>query len=161
MTESQLRAFLNNTLVAGDATEQEEQMRGKVLELQESLPTTEIYFNDLWFGSYACSVKDSRRSYITPAELCHPRGFDMYITMGTDIEDIRMSGAYSTCHFLPSKTVSMRLRDLNAPRPSDQAWTLSDAGDRVKVGTNHPLSVSRRGNWGWELDFMQVVMKSR
>ncbi len=42
------------------------------------------FFADLSFGSYACSVRDSRRRSITPLELCTPFGFEMFFKVARD-----------------------------------------------------------------------------
>ncbi|KAG7364016.1 hypothetical protein IV203_037218 [Nitzschia inconspicua] len=43
-----------------------------------------MFFSDLYFGSYASSVMDSKRSVITQQELCTPFGFEMYFKIEED-----------------------------------------------------------------------------
>ena len=46
------------------------------------------FFNDIYYGSYVCSLLDSRRESITTIELCTPYGFDMYFKISIDdVED--------------------------------------------------------------------------
>lgn len=48
------------------------------------------FFTDLYFGSYCCSVVDSRRNRMTQLELCRPFGFVLYFKVDSDevLEDM-------------------------------------------------------------------------
>lgn len=136
-------------------------------------------FRFLWFGSYVSSVLDSTRSTITIDELCCPKGFDMHFKViyeehelgrmvqqdDDDDDEEHSSGRiklhfHSTCYFsdvnnefrMDNREDMMHQVDLN--------WRWIRMGRAVQVGPYPPLLVSRRENWGWQLENAHVVLLS-
>jgi hypothetical protein len=138
-----------------------------------------IFFSDLYFGSYASSVLDSRRSILSQQELCTRFGFEMHFKIEeedaddaiveTSEEFERYDAAdgirlyrYSTCFFQPDGDFRLILRPNVAPtyRPTDLQWRWLEVGKRVQVGPYPSLTVSRTRDWGWKLENLHVVMYS-
>lgn len=139
-----------------------------------------IFFSDLYFGSYASSIMDSKRSVITQAELCTQFGFDMFFKIeeedADDVivetnEELQRYGEaegillykHSTCYFRPDRDFRIVLRPNVAPtyRPTDLRWRWIEVGKQIQVGPYPSLTVTRRKDWGWKLENMHVVMYSQ
>eukprot|EP00934_Nitzschia_sp_Nitz4_P004768 Nitzschia sp. Nitz4//scaffold51_size120721//11531//12194//NITZ4_003716-RA/size120721-processed-gene-0.110-mRNA-1//1//CDS//3329553829//4758//frame0 len=43
-----------------------------------------LFFSDIYFGSFATSVKDSKRDFMVQEELCNPNGFTIYFKVEVD-----------------------------------------------------------------------------
>jgi hypothetical protein len=138
-----------------------------------------IFFSDLYFGSYASSILDSKRNILSQKELCTPFGFEMHfkveredagdVVMTTNEELERYDDAegillyrYSTCHFRSDRDFRLVLRPNIAPmyRPTDLRWRWLEVGRRIQVGPYPSLTVSRTKDWGWKLENLHVVMYS-
>lgn len=138
-----------------------------------------VFFTDLYFGSYASSVLDAKRSVISQHELCTPFGFEMHFKIEEeDADDViaetheelqRYDEAegillyrHSTCYFCPDRDFRLVLRPNVAPtyRPNDLRWRWLQAGKEIQVGPYPPLTVSRTKDWGWKLENLHVVMYS-
>ncbi|KAG7340134.1 hypothetical protein IV203_006538 [Nitzschia inconspicua] len=139
-----------------------------------------IFFSDLYFGSYASSVMDSKRSIITQQELCTPFGFEMYFKIEEEDADDDVIAEtsdrlqrydddrsillykYSTCYFRHDRDFRLVLRPNAVPayRPVDLRWRWLRMGSQIQVGPYPPLFVSRTEDWGWKLENMHVVMYS-
>jgi hypothetical protein len=134
------------------------------------------FFPDLYFGSYACSVFDSRRETITQSELCTPCGFDMYFKIAQDeVDDADRSFLkvydeaegillyhHSTCFFEESRDFQIVLKQyVHSYHPTDLKWRWLDVGKRIQVGPYPPLTITRRKDWGWKLENLHVVLLFR
>lgn len=139
-----------------------------------------IFFSDLYFGSYASSVMDSKRSIISQQELCSPFGFEMHFKIEEDDADDVIAETtseelqryedaegillyrHSTCHFRPDRDFRLVLRPNVAPtyRPNDLRWRWLQVGSEIQVGPYPSLTVSRTKDWGWKLENLHVVMFS-
>jgi hypothetical protein len=138
-----------------------------------------IFFSDLYFGSFASSILDSRRSTIILSELCTPFGFDMHFKLLEEDadewivennEDLRrydeaegiLLYKHSTCSFCPDRDFRIVLRPNVAPtyRPSELRWRWIEFGKQIQVGPYPSLTVTRRKDWGWKLENLHVVMYS-
>ena len=137
------------------------------------------FFADLYFGSYACSVLDSKRQLITASELCTPYGFDMYfkiaeeevdetdrafLTRYDDNEGVLLYH-HSTCYFeeSPSRDFQIVLREnVHSYHPTDLKWRWLEVGKRIQVGPYPPLNIARRTkDWGWNLENQHVILHFR
>jgi len=151
------------------------QFRVHMLDVVANGPKWNCFFDDIRFGSYACSVMDSRRDCISLTELCTPHGFAMYFKISADdVEDdddrslllaYEESDEYllyhhSTCYF--HKTTHQFSLILNhhaqSYQPTQLLWRWVDDGKRVQVGPYPPLRVTRRADWGWKLENTNVVL---
>ena len=135
------------------------------------------FFSDLYFGSFASSMIDSQRQYITQAELCHSSGFEMYFKI--EEEDVDEAGGnldnnfqpyedgegillyrHSTCYFRPDREFRITLQpNVHSYQPPDLRWRWIEVGKRIQVGPYPALTVSRRKDWGWQLENLHVIMK--
>jgi hypothetical protein len=136
------------------------------------------FFSDLYFGSFASSMIDSQRQYITQAELCNPCGFEMYFKI--EEEDVDEAAGenlennlqpfeegegvllyrHSTCYFRSDREFRMTLGpNVHGYQPPDLRWRWIEAGKRIQVGPYPALTVSRRNDWGWQLENLHVIMK--
>jgi hypothetical protein len=150
-----------------------------MLDVMSDGPEWHHFFSDICFGSYTCSVMDSKRDSITPLELCTPSGFDMYFKIATDdVDDADRSFLttydeeggngnillyhHSTCFFEESREFSIVLKQyVQSYHPTDLRWRWLDVGKRLQVGPYPPLAVSRRKDWGWKLENLHVVLLFR
>jgi hypothetical protein len=153
-----------------------------MLDVMSDGPEWHHFFSDIYFGSYTCSVMDSKRDSITPLELCTPAGFDMYFKIATDdvddadrsfltsYDDEEEGGGdgtillyhHSTCFFEESREFSIVLKQyVQSYHPTDLRWRWLDVGKRLQVGPYPPLAVSRRKDWGWKLENLHVVLLFR
>jgi hypothetical protein len=135
-----------------------------------------FFFSDIYFGSYACSVLDSKRDCITQSELCTPHGFDMYFKIADDeVDDADRSFLtkytegegillyhHSTCFFEESRDFQIVLKQhVHSYHPTDLKWRWLDMGKRIQVGPYPPLTITRKKDWGWKLENLHVVLLFR
>lgn len=134
------------------------------------------FFSDIFFGSFVCSVLDSKRELITQSELSTPFGFDMYFkiaqdevddgdrTFLTEYDDAEGVLLYhhSTCFFEESREFQIVLKQhVHSYHPTDLKWRWLEVGKRIQVGPYPPLTISRRKDWGWKLENLHVVLLFR
>lgn len=134
------------------------------------------FFSDLYFGSYACSLHDSKRNTISQEELCTLNGFDMYFKIvDDDIEEDERSFLreydgnenfllyhHSTCFFDESREFRMQMDDnTNSHHPTELSWRWVEKGTKVQVGPYPPLAITRQKDWGWKLENVHVVLLFR
>lgn len=134
------------------------------------------FFADIYFGSHACSVLDSRRESITQSELCTPHGFDMFFKIAQDeVDDADRSFLtvynesegvllyhHSTCFFEDSRDFQIVLKQyVHSYHPTDLKWRWLEVGKRIQVGPYPPLTITRRKDWGWKLENLHVVLLFR
>ena len=133
------------------------------------------FFSDIYFGSYACSVFDSKREAITLKELCSKSGYEMYFKIAQDeVDDDDRSYLtpyddaegillyhHSTVYFEESESrdFSIVLKQyVHSYHPTDLKWRWLEVGKRVQVGPYPPLTITRRKDWGWRLENLHVVL---
>jgi len=138
-------------------------------------PTTMPFFANIWFGSYASAVLDSKRTSISKEELCTPFGFHMYFKIAveevveedqeflTEYTDGTLLYHHSTCFFeAESKNFRMVLHHhVHSYHPTDLQWRWLKVGERLQVGPYPPLTVARQKDWGWKLENLHVVLMLR
>lgn len=131
------------------------------------------FFSDIYFGSFASSILDSRREVMTQVELCTKHGYEMYFKINEDEVDNEDREAllkydeadnillyhHSTCFFEESRNFQIRLNQaVHSYHPTDLKWGWLEMGRRLQVGPYPPLTVSRRNDWGWKLENGHVVL---
>lgn len=185
MTDSQIRAIFDHPLLSEKkallkkCTEQPDLQRFlkvHMLDVMSDGPEFHQFFPDIFFGSYACSVLDSRRETITSPELCTPHGFDMYFKIARDdVDDADRSFLtvyseaggvllyhHSTCFFEEDRNFRIVLKQyVHSYHPTDLKWRWLDMGKRIQVGPYPPLTITRRKDWGWKLENLHVVLLFR
>jgi len=127
-------------------------------------------FGDIWFGSFASSIIDSRRSKITIDELCSRQGFDMHFKVAFEdhnfihtprTSDVRAGmklNFHSTCYFDENYEFQIKtVRESEIEQPG-LCWKWKLEGRTVQVGSYQPLVVSRLGNWSFKLENHQIVL---
>jgi len=147
---------------------------------QQSPPRqTRHFFSDLYFGSFASSMMDARRIFISQLELCSPHGFEMHFKMEADDVDADLAETnddlqryrdepdillyrHSTCYFQQDREFQIVLHQHvhDRYRPAELQWRWIELGKRIQVGPYPSLTVSRRKDWGWKLENAHVVMYS-
>jgi len=147
--------------LGGDKYGMEDDERGTVL----------VGFHHLWFGSYACSVIDSRRSFIALEELLSRRGFLMHFKvihedMNDRNRDVEISlHFHCKCFFDEEENgFAFRMEESEDPElhhPQDLSWKWIVEGKAVQVGIYPALVVHRLDNWGWKLENQHVVLLSQ
>mmetsp|Transcript_74500 Transcript_74500/g.112262 ORF Transcript_74500/g.112262 Transcript_74500/m.112262 type:complete len:279 (+) Transcript_74500:106-942(+) len=185
MSMTQIRSIFDHPLL----TEKKELLRnctGKqelqrflqvhMLDIMSDVSECYRFFADIYFGSYACSVLDSKRDLITPLELCTPHGFDMFFKIAEEevdeadrsfltryeAQDGVLLYHHSTCHFEESRDFQIVLREnVHSYHPTDLKWRWLDVGKRIQVGPYPPLNSVRRKDWGWNLENQHVVLLFR
>eukprot|EP00558_Chaetoceros_sp_UNC1202_P001721 CAMPEP_0197260906 /NCGR_PEP_ID=MMETSP1429-20130617/84272_1 /TAXON_ID=49237 /ORGANISM="Chaetoceros sp., Strain UNC1202" /LENGTH=275 /DNA_ID=CAMNT_0042725155 /DNA_START=557 /DNA_END=1381 /DNA_ORIENTATION=+ len=125
-------------------------------------------FDDLWFGSYASSIVDSRRSRITVDELLSRKGFLMHFKIfqengndtrygmtgeqsGGEEDDEGMHGlGLGTCYFEEDEN-KFRVEesdDAEMLHPQGLHWKWCGTDKKfVQVGHYPPLKIHRLENW--------------
>jgi len=58
-----------------------------MLDIMSGSSQFSCFYSDIYFGSYASSLQDSKRDMITNLELCSPTGFDMFFKIARDDVD--------------------------------------------------------------------------
>ena len=130
-----------------------------------------LFFSDLYFGSYAYSMIDSTREQMTQAELCVKHGYNMFFKiLEEDVEqadrqhllaykDGILLYPYSTAFFEDSRAFRIDVDQIpQSYHPANLKWTWVEVGRQVQVGPYPPLTVSRRDDWGWQLENLHVVL---
>ncbi len=131
------------------------------------------FFSDIYFGSFASSVIDSRRESISQLELCTKHGYDMYFKVGEEEVDEEDRGIlqkydegdnillyhHSKCFFEESRDFRIVLNQaVHSYHPTDLKWVWLESGHRLQIGPYPPLTASRRKDWGWKLENSHVVL---
>jgi hypothetical protein len=148
--------------LGGDKYGMEDDQRGKVL----------VGFNHLWFGCYASSVVDSKRSFMALEELLSKRGFLMHFKVIH--EDMNVRGGHDVeislhfhckCFFDEEDNgYAFRMEDSEDPElhhPQGLSWKWVVDGKAVQIGFYPALVVHRLDNWGWKLENQHVVLLSQ
>ncbi len=185
ITDSQIRAIFNVPLLTEkkaliekciEKSELQRFLQVHMLDVMSDGSEWHRFFPDIFFGSYACSVLDSRRETITQSELCTPHGFDMYFKIAQDeVDDADRSFLtiyneaegvllyhHSTCSFDESRDFQIVLKQyVHSYHPTDLKWRWLDVGKRIQVGPYPPLTITRRKDWGWKLENLHVVLLFR
>jgi len=135
-----------------------------------------VFYRDLWFGSYACSVIDSKRHHMTNSEVVSKYGFEAYFKIAEDEvmdqEDLEELEVYpdepgirlyqhSTCYFKDDHDFIMEMKDAEPFSASDMKWRWVEEGKILQVGPYPSLNVSRKDDWGWKLENVHVVFVAR
>jgi hypothetical protein len=183
MSESQIQAIFRHPLLCEKKALMEKCGDNKV-ELQRFLQVHMLdimsddsdrhrFFSEIYFGSFACSILDSRRETISQAELCTKHGYDMYFKINDDEVDDEDRGSlleydeadnillyhHSTCFFDQSRDFRISLNQaVHSYNPTDLKWGWVEMGRRLQVGPYPPLTVSRRKDWGWKMENGHVVL---
>ena len=134
-------------------------------------PKQDLFFSDLYFGSYAHSIIDSTRDKITQAELCVKHGFNMFFKiLQEDVEEADRQHLlaykdgillypYSTAFFEDSRAFRIDVDQIpQSYHPANLKWTWIEVGKQVQVGPYPPLTASRSDDWGWKLENLHVVL---
>eukprot|EP00521_Asterionellopsis_glacialis_P004816 CAMPEP_0195267728 /NCGR_PEP_ID=MMETSP0706-20130129/12754_1 /TAXON_ID=33640 /ORGANISM="Asterionellopsis glacialis, Strain CCMP134" /LENGTH=176 /DNA_ID=CAMNT_0040322517 /DNA_START=26 /DNA_END=554 /DNA_ORIENTATION=- len=123
-----------------------------------------VFYRDLWFGSYACSVVDATRQHMKLSEVVSIYGFEAYFKIAEDEvmdqEDLEELELYpdepgmrlyqhSTCFFKDNHDFIMEMKDAEPFSASDMKWRWVEEGKTLQVGPYPSLNVSRRDDWGW------------
>jgi hypothetical protein len=184
MSEVQIRSIFDHPLLAekrsrirdcNDVTELRRFLQVHMLDTmsedEDSESDQQLFFSDLYFGSYACSIMDSMREKITQAELCVKHGFNMlFKILVEDVDeadrqhllpynDEILLYPYSTAFFEESRDFHIDIdRMPHSYHPANLKWTWIDVGKYVQVGPYPPLKASRSDDWGWKLENLHVVL---
>lgn len=185
MTVRQIRSIFHHPLLSEkkdllekclEKNELQRFLQVHMLDVMSDGPDWHHFFSDIYFGSYACSVLDSRRERLTQLELCTPHGFDMYFKIAQDeVDDADRSFLtvydeaegillyhHSTCYFEDGRDFLIVLKQyVHSYHPTDLKWRWLDVGKRVQVGPYPPLTITRRKDWGWKLENLHVVLLFR
>lgn len=182
MSETQIRGLFEKPFLCdkktrldkcADKTERQKFLQVHMLDIMSDGTNTHRFFSDIYFGSFACSILDSKRETISQAELCTRYGYRMYFKINeeeVDEEDREALEKYdeaenillyhhSTCYFDESRDFRIELNQaVHSYHPTDLKWGWLEVGRRLQVGPYPPLTASRRNDWGWKLENMHVVM---
>lgn len=183
MSTSQIQAMFDHPLLSEkkttllkDCTDQVELQRSLQVHMLDTMSDASDwhrFFSDIYFGSYACSMLDSRRECIAQLELCTKYGFDMYFKVIEDeVDEEDREGLekyddsenillfhHSKCFFDESRDFRIVLMHAaHIYHPTDLKWGWLEVGRRLQVGPYPPLTVSRRRDWGWKLENTHVVL---
>jgi F-box-like len=185
MSEVQIRSIFEHPLLVeqrnkicecNDMTELRRFLQVHMLDVwsEDKDETRQLFFSDLYFGSYACSLMDSKRVKMTQAELCAKRGYQMFFEILE--EDVEVTDRR---HFKPYKdgillipyrsavfeeSREFRIDHNSNPDsflPATLRWTWIEIGRQVQVGPYPPLIASRSDDWGWKLENLHVVLFAR
>jgi hypothetical protein len=151
------------------------EMLALVESFRDTVVNARVRFTDLWFGAYASSILDSRRSIITKEELCSPFGFNVFFKIlqdevwdEADMAELRpyeghdgvLLFHHSVSYFKPNGDFEMEMKDPESVYPIDLRWRW--AGNMVQVGPYPHLVVTRQEHdWGWKLENIHVIMLFR
>mmetsp|Transcript_4722 Transcript_4722/g.7010 ORF Transcript_4722/g.7010 Transcript_4722/m.7010 type:complete len:290 (+) Transcript_4722:14-883(+) len=134
-----------------------------------------IFYRDLWFGSYSCSVVDAARHHMKTSEVVSNCGFEAYFKIAEDEvmdqEDLEELEVYpdepgirlyqhSTCFFKEDHDFIMEMKDAEL-FSGDMKWRWVEEGKVIQVGPYPSLNVSRMDDWGWKLENVHVVFFAR
>ena len=188
MSASQIQAMFDHPLVSeekktillkdckNDHMELQRALQVHMLDTMSDVSDWHRFFSDIYFGSYASSILDSRRDCIAQLELCTKYGFDMYFKVIEDEVDeedrdglVKYEDSENILLYHHSKCFLEETRDfrivlhnaIHSYHPTDLKWGWLEVGRRLQVGPYPPLTVSRRRDWGWKLENTHVVLFSR
>ena len=131
-------------------------------------------FHNLWFGSFASSIIDSKRTRLTLDELLSRKGFSLHFKVMSSDHELKsnktrtphndwirrgQSGGvhlhfFCNCRFMENFDFVIDAENVL----SYPTWTWT--GETVKVGDYPPLMVNRLDNWGWKLENQNAVLLS-
>ncbi len=182
MTKKQLLSILGHPLVASanrtvqldsaDLTEVQRLLQLHMLDVVSSNTGRSLFFSDIFFGSYACMIRDSKRENMLPAELCTSLGFDVcFKASETDMEQSNVEGLvpyeehpgillyyHTVCRFRDDHGFEMEKPTYHT---GELSWRWLQGGRHVQVGHYPPLAISRQKDWGWKLENLYVVLLHR
>ena len=161
MQEAVLELMPKEGDLGGDAYGMEDDERGRIL----------VGFDQLWFGCYASSVVDSRRSFMTLDELLSRRGFLMHFKVIHEDQDVIGRDVEISLHFHckcffdeEENEFAFRMEDSDDAElrhPQGLTWKWVVEGRAVQVGSYPAMVVHRLDNWGWKLENHHVVLLSQ
>jgi hypothetical protein len=165
MSKNQILGILDHVFVApiwdghsSDLAVLQTLVQQHMEDVLSSLDGTCILFPDIYFGSYACMIRDSKRKKILPVELT-TLGFDLYFKVAeSDLEPSDAVGLipcenhpgvllyhHSVCYFSEDFVFEMENPTYHG---GDLVWRWLEERQLVQVGYYPPLTISRRSDWG-------------
>lgn len=182
MTEKQIRSILEHPLVvaanktfrtaSADLPELQRLLQLHMLDVVSSTEERSMFFSDIYFGSFACMVRDSKRENMLPAELTTQVGFDVcFKASEIDLEQSNVEGLvpyeghpgvmlynHTVCRFGEDHVFEMEKPTYHS---GELSWRWLPGNRHVQVGHYPPLAISRTRNWGWQLENLYVVLIDR
>lgn len=185
MSEEQIQSIFEHPLLAAKKklmtkckgkSDYQRFLQVHMLDVMSDSSDWQRFFSDIYFGSFACSMLDSKRNTISQTELCTPHGFDMYFKIETsqiDQADLSSNWLYeddfemllyhhSTCYFDDSRRFRVNIQNpMHDHHHTDLKWRWLEVGTQIQVGPYPPVTVVRRSDWGWKLENQHVVLVFR
>jgi hypothetical protein len=176
----QIRSFFSHPLLKDEHDQlanclEKHEMKELVKMYMASIANVSSSFSaGMWFGSYASSVIDARRRFMTRRELTTKFGYDMYFKIQEDEiwEEAELENLvpyenhpglllyrHSICYFEDDGELCMEMRESDLSQPTNLRWRWD--GRYVQVGPYPPLRIARQGDWGFKLENVHVVLLMR